>query len=208
MRSGILIPIENHVLAIVFIAALIITLLWLVFEAISHNNKKSTESSFNRIFSEYEPSTAFKKETLSDLLENMPYRKANIDGGTLIYWTNGGPIAIAIARGNPQSSFKVFIRVSFPAGDLGHKMTVSSPASRFVTFRLSAESLIFSDKDSTFYDTDHTSLLALAEILEEKSCAINNTISIPDDIAGKIIDWISRVTHVHKKPLEKLLIGD
>lgn len=208
MRSGLLIPIENHVLAIAFVTALIITLLWLAFEAISHKNKKNFESSFNRILSESAPSTAVEKETLSDLLENIPYRKANIDGGTLIYWTSDGTLALAIARGNPQSSFKVFIRVSLPAGDLGHKITISSPASRSVTFRLTAESLIFSNRDSTTYDTDHTSLIALAEILEEKSCAINNTIPIPADIANNIIDWIFHVIYVHKKPQEKLIIGD
>lgn len=208
MRFGFLIPIENSVFVFVVVLSIGITLLWLVFQAISYANKKDMEYSFNRTFVKDELSILSYPLELSQLLENISNRKVNIDSGTLVFWTNDGLLAIAIARGSPQSLFKVFLRLKLPASELGHRITVVSPASHSVTFRVTAESLIFSSNDSTLYDVDYGSLNTLSEMLKEMPCSINNTIPIPPDNAMKVIEWISHVVHVHKQPQQKLLIGE
>jgi len=207
MRFGLLVPVGNDVLAFAFIVAIIITLLWFTFQAISHLSKSSRESTFNRTLANNDSPNHLNPQDLYQLLDKMPHRKASIDAGTLVFWTSDGPLAIAIARGSPQSSFKVFLRVNLSAGRLGHKITVSGGTAQSVIFKLTAESLIFSGTDSTLYDTDLNSLDNLSHLLKENTSSINN-LPISAENAKNLVKWISLVKQAHSESQEKLLIGE
>ena len=173
MRSGLLIPIGNDALAFAFIAAIIITILWFTFDLISHIAKKNSESTFNSGHRHGEHTLAPNPKELSQLLNSMPLRRANFEGGTVVFWTNDGPIALAVARANSQSLFKVFLRTNRPASELGHKILISNADAHGISFKLTAESLIFSNNESALYDVDADSLNSLAKLLKEYSCSIN-----------------------------------
>lgn len=125
-----------------------------------------------------------------------------------MFWTNNGPLALAVARANPQSPFKVFLRADRSASELGHKILVSAAREKNVAFNITAESLIFSNQASTLYDVSHQSLNDLANLLKENSCFINKNIEIPSDCAQDLIRWISQAVYVRTHSQERLLIGE
>jgi hypothetical protein len=196
------------VLAFAFIAAIIITILWFAFHLISHISMKNSESSFNSGHRQDEHTLAPNPKELSQLIKNMPLRKANYEGGTVIFWTNDGQISLAVARANSQSLFKVFLRINRPASELGHKILISNHDAQGISFKLTAESLIFSNNESALYDVDVDSLNGLAKLLKEHSCLINNNLSISMTNAKSLTEWISQVIYVHAHSQERLLIGE
>lgn len=208
MRIGLLIPVGNDALAFAFIAAIIITVIWFAFQLISHIATRSRESSFNKCHQHGGHEIAANPQELSQLLSSMPLRKANFEGGTLVFWTNDDPISLAVACANPQSSFKVFLRSDRPASEMGHKLMISSSDTPGISFRLTAESLIFSNSESTFYDVDADSLSSLAKMLKENSCHINNCIEITKTNAESLTEWISKVMHVSSHSQARLLLGE
>lgn len=208
MRSGLLIPVSNEALAFALIAAVIVTIVWFIYHLISHANKKSEEATFNNSYQRVEQSVECEPTELAQLLSQMPLRRANIDGGTVLFWTNDGPLALAVARANPQSPFKVFLRADRSASELGHKILVSGAEEHSVALKITAESLIFSNQESTLYDVSLQSLNDLVKLLKENSCVINKRIEIPTDSAQILIRWISQALNVHTHSQERLLIGE
>lgn len=208
MRSGLLIPIGNEALAFAFIAAIIITILWFAFHLVSHISMKSSESSFNSGLGKDDHALSQNPEELSQLINSMPLRKINYEGGTVIFWTNDGPVSLAIARANSQSLFKVFLRTNRPASELGHKILISNVEAQGVSFKLTAESLIFSNSESALYDVTPDSLKTLATLLKDYPCSMNTNLTIPADNAKALIEWVLRVTYVYTHSQERFLIGE
>lgn len=208
MRFGLLIPISNGAIAFAFITAVIVTIILFIYHLVSGANKKIEESTFNLSYQKADQSCVANPENLSHLLSRMPLRRANIDAGTVLFWTNDGPLALAVGRANQQSPFKVFLRTDRSASELGHKIVISDSHAHNVTLKITAESLIFSDSESTLYDVDLYSLNELTTLLKGNSCSINDKIEIPIDCASAIIGWASHMQYFKTHSQDKLLIGE
>lgn len=208
MRTGLILPVSNEALGIAFLLALVFTIGWLILHAIAHTNKASVERSFNQERSLDEGSPRILANNLSDLLASFPNRRVNLDIGNLVYWTNQKPLSISLAQAHPSSPPKVYLRVDKPARDLGHKICISDSEVGEFQLKLSAESLIFSDNNATFYPVDRETLEEIAKIFERGLCKINNNIHIEYKDGKSLAEWIHRIIQVHQLSTNSLLIGE
>lgn len=208
MRTGLLVPISSNALAFAFIAALIFTIIWMIYHFLIHSSKKQVERNFNKVSSSSEYVDLLSTNDASDLFVKFPNRKINIDAGTKIFWTSENPLSIAIAQANAQSPLKVYVRVNGSARELGHQINIGNDGGIKINLSLTAESLIFSDNNSSFYAINSSNLNQLNEILRSKNATINQRIQVPENDAVNISAWIDKIIKVQVTNEDILLIGE
>ena len=208
MRTGLILPISNNALAFAFFAALIFTVLWLIYHALMHSSKNQTESSFNKTSSPSDRLSILDADDISDLLLKFPNRIMNVDAETKIFWSSEIPLSIAIAQANTQSPLKLYIRINYSARELGHKISISSDDEDAINLQLTAESLIFSDNEKSFYPINSENFQKLHNILGGQKAFINKKIPIPQDDSMTLCKSIDKIIQIHASNSQILLLGE
>lgn len=207
MRTGLLIPISNNALAFAFVAAIIFTLLWLIYHAIINSNKNQIESDFNKASPSSDRVSVLGVNDINDLFARFPNRNINIDAETKVFWTSENPLSIAIAQANTNSPLKVYVRINASARELGHRISICSSETDGIHLKLTAESLIFSDQEKSFYSINSDDFSKLLDILRRQEVTINQKLPISENDASTLSKWIEKIIQIQSSNSKILILG-